>query len=188
MVIRIERLILGFAILSVILCACLSSVQAEDGTPGSYQGVASRADEQRTKVVEVLMKKLEKLKPQGKLEKAVDDFYVLGTSDVNVRSRHAEVRFSAKQGQQDVAEFLADYILAQPNGMIRQWYVFYRVKGPDQAQQALVAVRNQYDQAQRYQIQMQKIYNARAQAYRNQMQAYRSQMQRISSARTSRRC
>ena len=167
MVMRIERLMLGFAFLSVTLFACLNAVRAEDEKPGNEQGIAAGQNEQRAKVVEILKKKLEQLKAQGKSrntsENATDDdFYVLGTADVNVQSRHAEIRFSAKYGQQDTAEFLADYILAQPNGMLRQWHVFYRVKGSDQAQQTLLAVRNQYDQMQAYRAQMQRIYNARS--------------------------
>ena len=68
---------------------------------------------------------------------------------------------SSDLGKEDVAEFLADYILAPPDGWVHQWHVFYRVKGAEQGQEALLAVRNQYDQVQAYRAQMERIYNAK---------------------------
>ena len=158
---RIERLMRGFAVLSLTWFTCLSSMQAANGEPDDYQVVSPAANEQRVKVVTVLTKKLGQFKIQGKVIKEADDFFVVGTADVNLQSRHADIRFFVKQGKQDVAEFLADYILAPPDGMVHQWHVFYRVKGPEQGQQALLAVRNQYDKVRAYRAQMQRIYNAK---------------------------
>jgi len=159
--VHLENLLRGFAILTLTWFTCLSSMQAEDGKPADYQAVAPAANDQRTKVVTVLTRKLGQFKLQGKLIKEADDFYVVGTADVNLQSRHADIRFFVKQGKEDVAEFLADYILAPPDGLVHQWHVFYRVKGPEQGQEALLAVRNQYDQVRAYRAQMQRIYNAK---------------------------
>ena len=158
---HIERWMRGFAVLLLALFTCLGPMQAEDGKPGDYQVTSPAANDQRTKAVTVLTRKLGQFKLQGKVIREADDFFVVGTADVNLQSRHADIRFFVKQGKQDVAEFLADYILAPPDGMVHQWHVFYRVRGPEQGQQALLAVRNQYDEVRAYRAQMQRIYNAK---------------------------
>lgn len=158
---RRERWIPSFTVLALALFICLNPMQAEDGKPGDYQADSLAANDHRTRVVAVLTRKLGKLKFQGKLIKEADEFFVVGTADVNLQSRDADIRFFVKQGKEDVAEFLADYILAPSDGLVHQWHVFYRVKGAEQGQEALLAVRNQYDQVQAYRAQMERIYNAK---------------------------
>jgi len=173
---RLDRTALAAIVCVVAACTLCGRALSRDGggnlkkggsgyQPGGNSAVtlATAVDPaKRKKMADKLERKLGRLKPQGTSKKGTDDYYLLGTADVNLRNRHADVRFGVKQGQRAVAEFLADYILSQPQGTLRQWHVFYRLKDSTQAQQALLLTRGQYDRMTAYRQQIRKIYKAKA--------------------------
>ena len=114
----------------------------------------------RKKAVDAMAKQLGKLKPvDGGLKTATDTF-VIGTAELNTATGHADVRFDVKQGQQETAEFLVDYIAGQSEQMLRKWHVFARLRDGQKSQEYLGQLRLQYDEQVAYQEQMKKIYAA----------------------------
>ena len=87
-------------------------------------------DPKRTKLIDTLLRQIGKLKPTDAPKKSLEDYFVLGTADLNVRTRDADVRLAARQGQQSVAE------------------------------EALAQLRRQYDQSLAHQAQLRRIYAA----------------------------
>jgi len=84
--------------------------------------VASKKD--RDKLFKQIKMALGKMpvKPRKGGERLLDR----GTAEVNAKTRHADVRFYAKQGQDAVADFLVSFILDAPENVLRQWHVFGR--------------------------------------------------------------
>ena len=117
-------------------------------------------DPKRTKLIDTLLRQIGKLKPTDAPKKSLEDYFVIGTADLNVRTRAADVRFEARQGQQSVAEYLVDYVLTAPEDTLRKWHVFSRHKEGSQAGNALAQLRTQYDQSLAYQAELRKIYAA----------------------------
>jgi len=152
------RLYLGTA---ALLLAAAGLACWGTGSAYSSDGDTTKADRKRDKMISTLYRQLGRLKPHNSGRKDPDDYYLLGTAEVNLATRNADIRFDVKQGQRDVAEYLADYVLSQPQTSVRRWHVFYRLKEAQQAQQALQFTRDQYDRMKSYQAQMQKIYKAR---------------------------
>lgn len=144
-----------------------------DYTPGGDSGQVNASGEQATrqvtpstdprrkKFIETLFRQIGQLKPTDSPKKSLDDYFVLGTADVNVRTLDAGVCFEARQGQRSVAEYLVDYLLAAPEDTFRKWHVFSRHKDGSVAEQALNSVRMQYDQSLAYQAQLREIYAAK---------------------------
>lgn len=124
------------------------------------QQAAPSADPKRTKLIDTLSRQIGKLKPADAPKKSLDDYFVIGTADLNVRTRDANVRFEARQGQQSVAEYLVDYLLTAPEDALRKWHVFSRYKEGSQAEAALSELRTRYDQSLAYQAQLRQIYAA----------------------------
>jgi hypothetical protein len=81
----------------------------------------------------------------GRGKKAADDVFVVGTGELRLANRHADVRFQTMRGTSDVASFLIAYILGAPEQTQRQWHVFIRVKNEPEADQFLAELRRQYD-------------------------------------------
>ncbi len=142
------------------------------GSPGTLAPGASAKDDdtkkeddveakKRAAMVKNFTRKLGRMKPDGTLRKSMDDFFLVGTADLDPATGHADVRFSAKQGQEAVAEFLVSYITEAPQSIVRKWHVFYRLKDAEQAEEALQYVRTQYDQAEAYRETIKRAYGAR---------------------------
>ncbi len=123
--------------------------------------VAPSTDPRRQKFIDTMFRQIGQLKPTDWPKKSLDDYFVLGTADVNVRTLDAGVCFEARQGQRSVAEYLVDYLLAAPEETFRKWHVFSRHKDGAVAEQALAQLRLQYDQSLSYQAQLREIYAAK---------------------------
>jgi len=131
-----------------------SKPQVDKSAPGAID------PNKRKKLAKTIFLQLSKLLPFGSNQKSLDDFFMLGTADVNEGTGAADVRFLVKQGQRETADFLAEYILGAPEKTVRRWHVFYRLKGAEKADQALAATRIQYDTLTSYQEQIKKTYQA----------------------------
>lgn len=95
-------------------------------------------------------------------KRAPDDFFLLGTAQLDAVSKNADLCFQVKQGQTEVADFIADYILDEPDRAVRKWHVFARFKDNQTAEEGLVHLQQRYDLANEYQAQIARIYAARA--------------------------
>ena len=93
-------------------------------------------------------------------KKSADDYWIVGTAELRLADRHADVRFDSRTKQKEIAEFLADYVLDAPDQTLRQWHVFSRFKTSAEADQALAELRQQYDAVSAYREQLAKIYRA----------------------------
>ena len=136
-----------------------SIVPADDVPPDGAK--PDTPDPKRAKMVRDFSRRLGRLKPTDTTRKSMDHFFVIGTAVVTPATGHADVCFQVKEGQVEVAEFVVDYVLESTEESIRKWHVFSRFKDEQQAQQALMMLRNQYDQMVSYQTQLRQIYGAR---------------------------
>lgn len=141
-------------------CLTAGTEPSEGFGQGTTPGTAE--DPKREKIVKKFVRQLARLRPLGtNKKKAPDDFFLIGTAELNPATRHADVRFDVKQGQQEVAEFLVDYILDASKSSLRKWQVFSRLKDAQQAEQALQLVRSQYDRLASYRKSIAKAYSAK---------------------------
>ena len=146
--------------------------QADDYTPGGPsrktgptpdqpgRQVVPSSDPKRKKLVSDLFRKIGQLKPTDAPKRSLDDFFLIGTAELNVATGHADVRFETRQNQQPVAEYVADYILTPQDSTLRKWHVFSRHHDEEIAQQALAEIRRQFDMSMAYQDQLRQIYQA----------------------------
>jgi hypothetical protein len=105
--------------------------------------------------------RLERFPLTGRGKKAADDVFVVGTGELRLATRHADVRFQAMRGTIDVASFLIAYIVGAPERTQRQWHVFLRVKSEPEADTYLTDLRRQYDAAESYRSTIAAIYGAK---------------------------
>ena len=112
---------------------------------------ADKTDPKRKKQVDAVFFRLGSMRPSPDPRKDLNDYFIIGTAELNLATKHADVRFEVKQGQQAAAEFLVDYVAAPPANAVRQWQGFSRVKDAQQADAAVAQLRMQYDQAVAYQ-------------------------------------
>jgi hypothetical protein len=96
----------------------------------------------------------------GKGKRAITDIFVIGIAELNLTSRHADVRFQAKEGQKSVARYLVDYTLDAPDKTLRQWQVLGRVKTDEEADESLKKIRADYDMSVAYRATIAKMYQA----------------------------
>lgn len=116
---------------------------------------------QRNRLVKEFAKRLGAMLPKDSRQKDMNsDYFLVGTADLNNETKHADVKFDFKQGQQSTAEFLADYVMNESESVSHKWHVFARFKETQQAQQGLTDIRQQYDQMVAYQEQIKRIYAA----------------------------
>ena len=107
------------------------------------------------------MRNVGKLKPTDARKKSLDDFFVVGTADLNAQ-RDADIRFEVRQGQRVLSEYLVDYVLTAPENTFRKWHVFSRHNNGYVAVQALEFTRIQFDASLAYQADLRRMYAARA--------------------------
>ena len=156
----VVMLLLGGGIaLSCRPAGAQSDSQPNGGIP--LPSADAPADPARAKLAGSIERRLGRLQPMGSKLKSPDDYYVLGTADLRLEDRHADVCFQKLQGQKATADFLAGYILEAPQKTLRQWHVFARLKADDQADQFLQFVRMQYDQVRDYRENVGRIYQAK---------------------------
>ena len=118
----------------------------------------------RGKALKYVTRQLNRAKILGKggNRKGLDDLFLVGTSQITVRNRDAEVRFSVMNGADKSSNTIADYLLATPKGVARDFRVFARFKNEQDAQKGLIEIRQRYDQVQAYRAALMKLYNARS--------------------------
>ena len=93
--------------------------------------------------------------------KSLEDYYITCTAQLNQSTREVDICFRVRQGQQQVANFLADFVLNPPEKTMRNWHVIARFSEPEAAQAAVEATRMQYDQMVAYRAQLEKMYQAK---------------------------
>lgn len=129
---------------------------------GAARQVTPSNDPRRNKLIEVLLRNVDKLQPTDAKKKSLDDFFVVGTADLNAKTRDADIRFEVRQGQRALSEYLVDYVLTTPENTLRKWHVFSRHNDRYVAKQALEFTRIQFDASLAYQAQLRRMYAARA--------------------------
>jgi hypothetical protein len=105
--------------------------------------------------------RLERFALTGRGKKAADDVFVVGTGELRLADRHADVRFQTMRGTSEVAGFLIAYIVGAPERTQRQWHVFLRVKNEPEADTYLAGLRRDYDAAESYRSTIAAIYGAK---------------------------
>jgi len=135
---------------------------AFDAAAAEADGEMTAAEKaKRANRIKNLSRQLGTMKPYNATKKSLDDYFVIGTAKVDPTMGHADVCFQVKRGQEQVAEYLVDYMAEASWQSLRKWHVFFRLKDAQQADQALLMIRTQYDQMAAYQEQIRQIYNAR---------------------------
>jgi len=105
--------------------------------------------------------RLERFPLSGRGRKSPDDVFVVGTAELRLSNRHADVRFQTMRRTSDVAGFLVAYILGAPEKTERQWHVFIRLKSDAEGETFLAELQRQYDAAESYRSTIASIYHAK---------------------------
>ncbi len=170
----LTRVFFGLALVAVLSAgiSCSTGLAAD---PPSFAPVDPPADDakpdddakpavpdpRRAKMVRDFSRRLGRLKPADTTRKSMDHFFVIGTAVLTPATGHADVCFQVQEGQLETAEFVVDYVLNANEQSVRKWHVFTRFADEQQAEQALLMLRSQYDQMVSYQAQLRQIYGAR---------------------------
>jgi hypothetical protein len=93
-------------------------------------------------------------------KKTPDDWFVVGTADLRLSDQHADIRFSVLHSVKTVADFLLDYVLAAPEGIKREWHLFYRFHTEQDANKDIDKMRKLYDELETQREELAKIYQA----------------------------
>ncbi len=94
-------------------------------------------------------------------KKSPDDYFVVGTADLNTMTSNADVRFEILNGVKAAADFLIDFIFNQPQNHTGEWHVFYRAHTEAEATAYRQQMRNWYDSMEAQRAQIAAIYNAK---------------------------
>ncbi len=103
-----------------------------------------------------------KLSTPGK--KTPNDFFVIGTADLNQATQNADIRFEILHGVSSAADFLLDFIFARPKNHEGEWHVFYRARTEAQATDYRQQMRDWYDSLEAQREQLAAIYHAKSTA------------------------
>ncbi|NQT40742.1 MAG: hypothetical protein HQ581_24825 [Planctomycetes bacterium] len=165
MIARVPRTLMRCLPVGVVLAALLlpwgsspSVVAVEQADKGALD---EPIDPRRQAMIKKMARQLGRLPVEDATRRSMEDFYLIGTADLNQQTQHADVCFQVLQGQQKVAPFLVEYILDAPEGTLRRWHVFVRFKDSGLAEEALQMARTQYDEAQSYREEIARTYQAR---------------------------
>ncbi len=101
------------------------AASSDDPNSPDYSPPSEKGGPERDSLLASVKQKLDTFKP-GFGKKADEDFFVVGTIDL--KDHHAVVDFVIKEGVQQTADFVADFVLGKPKGAIREWRVFARAK------------------------------------------------------------
>ena len=97
-------------------------------------------------------------------KKSPDDYFVIGTADLNSITAHAHVRFEILVGIKAAADFLINFIFNRPKSHKGEWHVFYRAGTEAQATDYRQQMRDMYDPMEAQRSQMAAIYHAKTTA------------------------
>ena len=100
-----------------------------------------------------------KMSTPGK--KSPDDYFVVGTADLNKSTLNANIRFEVLKGIKATADFLIDFIFNSPKNHKGEWHVFFRGRTEAQATDYRQQMRDWYDSMEAERAQLAAIYNAR---------------------------
>jgi hypothetical protein len=103
-----------------------------------------------------------KLSTAGK--KSPDDYFVIGTADLNTATSHADIRFEILSGVKSAADFLIDFTFNRPKNHKGEWHVFFRAHTEDKATAYRQQMRDWYDSLEAQRAQIAAIYNAKTTA------------------------
>lgn len=96
--------------------------------------------------------------------KSPDDYFVVGTADMNCATLHADIRYEVYGGVKTTADFLIDFIFNRPENHKGEWHVFYRAPTEALAVDYRQQMRNWYDTLQAQRSQIAQIYKAKTTA------------------------
>lgn len=97
-------------------------------------------------------------------KKSPEDYFVVGTADLNKATLNANIRFEVLQGIKKTADFLIDFIFNSPKNHKGEWHVFFRGHTEAQANDYRQQMRDWYDSMEAERAQLASIYNARTTA------------------------
>ncbi|MGO9114558.1 MAG: hypothetical protein ACLP9L_35530, partial [Thermoguttaceae bacterium] len=100
-----------------------------------------------------------KLSTRGK--KSPDDYFVIGTADMNSATLNADIRFEILNGVKKAADFLIDFIFNRPKNHKGEWHVFYRAHTEAEAIEYRQQMRDWYDSLEAERARLAAIYNAK---------------------------
>ncbi len=100
-----------------------------------------------------------KMSTSGK--KSPDDYFVVGTADLNKVTENANIRFEVLQGIKATADFLIDFIFNSAKNHKGEWHVFFRGHTETQATDYRQQMRDWYDNMEAERAQLAAIYNAK---------------------------
>jgi len=142
-------------------------------TPGEIREWRAFNRAKAMKNAEVLRAKAKAESVEGKLtafkldtkgKKSPDDYFVVGTADLNTNTLHADIRFEILNGIKATADFIIDFILNRPKDHTGEWHVFYRAHTEAQATDYRQQMRDWYDNLQSQRSRIAAIYNAKTTA------------------------
>ena len=93
-----------------------------------------------------------------------DDYFVVGTADMNPTTSHADIRFEIRGGVKNTTDFLIDFIFNRPKDHKGEWHVFYRARTETQAIEYRQQMRDEYDSLETKRSQIAEIYKAKTTA------------------------
>jgi len=93
--------------------------------------------------------------------KSPDDYFVVGTADLNVTTLHADIRYEILSGVKSAADFIIDFTFNLPKNHRGEWHVFFRAHTQEEADTYIAQLRNWYDTMEQQRAQMAAIYNAK---------------------------
>jgi hypothetical protein len=142
-----------------------------DADPGEIRKWKAYGRAKNEKAGEFLKKQAQGESIEGKLEafkltkgsgrKTPDDYFVVGTAELNTRTENADVRFKVVGGTKATASYLLDFILTTVDGIKRQWNVFFRLKTQAEADKYIADLRSWYDSMESERARIAQIYHAR---------------------------
>ena len=103
-----------------------------------------------------------KLNTMGK--KTLDDYFVIGTGDLNQATLHADIRFEILKSVKSAADFLIDFMFNRPKNHLGEWHVFFRAHTEAQATDFRQQLRQWYDTLAAQREQLAAIYHAKSTA------------------------
>jgi hypothetical protein len=112
----------------------------------------------KSKSIEAQVAAIPLSKKGGK--KSPDDAFVVGTADLRLSDKHADVRFRVIKTVKAVADFLFDYVLAAPVDVKREWHIFYRSHSEEDANKYVAQLRKWYDDLEKQRDAIAAIYSA----------------------------
>jgi hypothetical protein len=104
---------------------------------------------------------LEAFKPSKAAKRSLDDYFVVGTAELVIKTENADIRFFVVNGTKATASFLLDFILTGGDDTKRRWHVFYRARSKDDADKYIAQLRQWYDTMEAQRDHMAAIYHAK---------------------------